>query len=138
MILFCPTILQDHVDKASWESLEVSDHPSPNRLHRYILALKKKFILQCQVITPTINERIQYNTKFGSHKHCFSGNIMVSICHVIFQDSVIHRSCDFIRMSPPGKSPPHQVWYRQTLCYCKQSGLNLSHDLTRPHDYRVI
>ena len=33
---------------------------------------------------------------FGGHKHSGSGDIMVSVCHVILQEHVIKGSFDFI------------------------------------------
>ena len=38
--------------------------------------------------------------KFGGHSHCGSGDIMVLVCHVIPQDHVMKGSCDFIVGSP--------------------------------------
>ena len=42
--------------------------------------------------------------KFGGHRRCGSENIMILVCHVIFQNHVIKRSCDFI-----GRSLSRQV-----------------------------
>ena len=35
-------------------------------------------------------------TTFHGHKRCGSGEVMVLACHVISQDHIIRRSCDFI------------------------------------------
>ena len=35
-------------------------------------------------------------TKFGGHRHCSSGEIIVLVCHVILQGDVIKVSFDFI------------------------------------------
>ena len=37
--------------------------------------------------------------RFGGHRHCDSGDIMILVCHVILQDNVIKRSYDFIGRS---------------------------------------
>ena len=34
--------------------------------------------------------------KFGHHRHCGSGDIMVLVCHVTLQDRVTEGSYDFI------------------------------------------
>ena len=34
--------------------------------------------------------------KFCGHRHCGSGDIMVSVCHVILRDHVIKEKCDFM------------------------------------------
>ena len=34
-------------------------------------------------------------TKFGGNKHCGSGDIKISVCHVILQDHVMKEPCDF-------------------------------------------
>ena len=34
--------------------------------------------------------------KFGSHRHCGSGELMIQVCHVISQDHVIKESCYFM------------------------------------------
>ena len=45
--------------------------------------------------------KISHHTnKFGVHRHCGSGDIMVLVCHVISQDHVIKGSCDFMGGSP--------------------------------------
>ena len=38
--------------------------------------------------------------KFGGHRHCGSGDIMVLVCHVISQHHVIKRSYDFMGRNP--------------------------------------
>ena len=44
------------------------------------------------------------HAKFGDHRHCGSGDIMVSVRHVILQDHVIH---GILLVGPPyGKSYP--------------------------------
>ena len=45
--------------------------------------------------------------KFGGHSHSGSGVIRNLVCHVILQDHVVTRSCDFV-----GESPS---WYVTTL-----------------------
>ena len=42
--------------------------------------------------------------RFGGHRHCDSGDIMILVCRVILQDNVIKRSYDFI-----GRSLSRQV-----------------------------
>ena len=37
--------------------------------------------------------------KFGGHRYSDSGDIMVFVCHVILQDHVIKKPCDFIGWS---------------------------------------
>ena len=37
--------------------------------------------------------------QFGEHMHCGSGNIKVSVCHLILQDHAIKGSCDFMDRS---------------------------------------
>ena len=37
---------------------------------------------------------------------CGSGDIMVLVCHVILNDSMIKGSCNFMGGAPRGKSPP--------------------------------
>ena len=32
--------------------------------------------------------------KFGGHRHCGSGDIMILVCHVILQGHMIKESCD--------------------------------------------
>ena len=36
-----------------------------------------------------------YPAKFGGHRHCDSGDIIVLVCHVISQECLIKRSRDF-------------------------------------------
>ena len=36
------------------------------------------------------------SANFGRHKHCGSGDIMVSFSHVTSQDPLIQGSCDFM------------------------------------------
>ena len=38
--------------------------------------------------------------KFGGHRPCVSGDILMSVCHVILEDRVIKGLCDFINRSP--------------------------------------
>ena len=38
-------------------------------------------------------------TKFGSHRFCGNGDIMILVCHSIWQDQVIKRLSDFIGKS---------------------------------------
>ena len=40
---------------------------------------------------------------FGGHRYCGSGYMMILVCHVILQDHVIKRSCDFMDRSPSRK-----------------------------------
>ena len=44
-----------------------------------------------------------YRAKFGGHRHCDSGDIIVLVCHVISQEYVIKRSRDFNCSSPSMK-----------------------------------
>ena len=39
-------------------------------------------------------------TKFGDHRHCGNGDMMVLVCHMILQDQVMKRSCDFMGRRP--------------------------------------
>ena len=39
---------------------------------------------------------IHHPAKFVGHGNCGNGDIMVSVCHVILQDRVVKRSCDFM------------------------------------------
>ena len=41
-----------------------------------------------------------HHAKFGSDKHCGSGDIMILVCHVISHKQVIKGSCNFISRSP--------------------------------------
>ena len=41
-----------------------------------------------------------YRAKFGGHRHCDSGDIIVLVCHVISQEYVIKRSRDFNCSNP--------------------------------------
>ena len=34
--------------------------------------------------------------KFGSHRHCGSGDLLILVCHVISQDHAIKGSCYFM------------------------------------------
>ena len=36
----------------------------------------------------------QHPARLGGHRHCGSGDIMVSVCHVILQEHLIKGSCD--------------------------------------------
>ena len=38
----------------------------------------------------------QHLTKFGGHRHCSVGDIIVLVCHMISQDYVMKGSCAFI------------------------------------------
>ena len=38
--------------------------------------------------------------KFGGHRYCGSGDIIVLACHVITQDHMIKQSCDLMGGSP--------------------------------------
>ena len=49
-------------------------------------------------------------TMFGGHRHCGNGDIMLLVCRVISQDSMIKRSCDFM-----GRIPSKQVTILQSL-----------------------
>ena len=67
-------------------------------------------LLVCQVISR--DKRLEYHygwkplmashqfTKSGGHRHCGSGDIMISGCHVISLDQVIEGSCNFMGRSP--------------------------------------
>ena len=45
--------------------------------------------------------KISYDpAKFGSHRHSDSGDIVVLVCHVTWQDQVIARSCHFMIQEP--------------------------------------
>ena len=50
--------------------------------------------------------------KFGGHRHCSGGHIMISDCHVSSQNLVIKVSYDFLGRSPssyhPGKFGGHR------------------------------
>ena len=37
-----------------------------------------------------------HSVKFGGHRHSDSGDMVVSVCHVISQDHVTKESCDII------------------------------------------
>ena len=50
-----------------------------------------------------------YPAKFGGHRHCDSGDIIVLVCHVISQEYVIKRSRDLVVVARQGKSPSDQV-----------------------------
>ena len=41
----------------------------------------------------------QHPAKFGGQKHTDSGDVVVLVCHVIFQDQVVKGSWDFTGMS---------------------------------------
>ena len=41
-----------------------------------------------------------YLAKFGDHRHCVSGYIMILVCHVTSQDHLIKGSCEFMGRSP--------------------------------------
>ena len=41
-----------------------------------------------------------HTTKFVCDRHCGSGNKMSQFCHMILQNLVIRRSCDFMGRSP--------------------------------------
>ena len=42
-----------------------------------------------------------YFAKFGDHRHCGSGDIMILGCHIIPQDYMTKGSCDFVGRIPP-------------------------------------
>ena len=48
--------------------------------------------------------------KFGGHRHCSSGDIMVLVGHIILKDHMLKRSSGFLDKSASGKSPSCQVW----------------------------
>ena len=50
-------------------------------------------------------------TKFGSHRHCGSGDIIVLVCYAIFQNHVIKKSYDFMVGAHQGELPSCQVWW---------------------------
>ena len=41
-----------------------------------------------------------HSAKFGGDRQSGSDNIMILVCHMILQDLVIKRSCDFMARSP--------------------------------------
>ena len=53
----------------------------------------------CEFIKGNSSLYIPTLPKFGSHKHCGSGYIMILVCHVILQDHVVMWSCDFMGRS---------------------------------------
>ena len=54
-------------------------------------------------------------TKFGSHRYCGSGDLMILVCHVIFQDHVIKGSRYFWVGAHQGKLPFCLVWSRDII-----------------------
>ena len=47
-------------------------------------------------MTKGLSKVSHHPTKFGGYEHCGSGDIMVLVFHMIFQDNVIKESCEFI------------------------------------------
>ena len=48
---------------------------------------------------------------FGGHGHCGSGDIRVSVCHMIFQDYVTKYLSNFMDSSTLSKSLFCQAWW---------------------------
>ena len=42
----------------------------------------------------------QHPVKFGGHRACGDGDVMILVCHMISEDHVIKGSCDFVAWSP--------------------------------------
>ena len=40
------------------------------------------------------------SSQLCGHRRCSSGDIMTLVCHVILEDNVINKSCDFMVESP--------------------------------------
>ena len=51
-----------------------------------------------------------HSAKFGGHRHCGIGDILVLVCHVISHDQVIIGSCDLM-----GRSLSMEVTIQQSL-----------------------
>ena len=50
-----------------------------------------------------------HRTKFGGHRHCGKGDIMVLVCQEILQNHIIKRSCYF--MGRPIKASYHTATF---------------------------
>ena len=50
-------------------------------------------------------------TKFGSHRHSSSRDIIVLVCYAIFQNHVIKKSYDFMVGANQVELPSCQVWW---------------------------
>ena len=87
MALIYHVILQDYVIKGSFDFMD----RSPSR---------QVTILQCLVSHHLSHPASHHPTKFGGHRHCDGGDIIILVCHVISQDHVMKPSCDFMSKSP--------------------------------------
>ena len=123
MVLVCHMILQDHIIKGPCEFMG----RSPSRLSYHPAKFGSHW--DCQVWQPQATWQQTYNgylscdlarkcnqnirlyglqplkvchhsSKFGAHRGCESGDIMVLVCDMILQDHVIKGSCDFMDGRP--------------------------------------
>ena len=77
---------------------------------------------------------IQHPVKFGDHRHCGGGDIMVLVCHVISQKHQTKGPQDFEGGTPSSRHPAKFGGNR----HCAEDVFGLSRDLTRPLDQTVM
>ena len=64
-------------------------------------------------------------------RHCDSGNKVLLVCYMIYQDHVIKGLCDLMERSLPS-------FATMGIVVVEFDGFTLSHDLARPYDQRVL
>ena len=58
-----------------------------------------------------------HSAKFGDHRHCGRGDIMVLVCYVILQNHMIRGSCKYKDETPLGKSISPAKFGGHTHCH---------------------
>ena len=71
--------------------------------------------------------------KFNGHKHHDSGD-MFFICHVT---TCLKDYVNLYEEALDSKSPLYHIWWPLAQCKRRYKVFNLSHDLTRPRDWRI-
>ena len=112
VVLFCPVIPQGHLFKDLWDLMGwrflswVTALPSLLGIGVVVVVIQqlKHFTWPCKATwlkdlglygrkLPIV---CPHPAKIDSHRHCVNGYTTIWVCHVIIQDYVIKRSCNFM------------------------------------------